>query len=134
VQAYISPPIAAVFLIGILSTRVNARGAMASLLTGFVLGMGRLVAELNKGSLSGPMRWFADINFLHFAVFLFVICSAVLLVVSYTAPAPARAKLDGLTFVSAPEAPASERPSRRTDVILSVLLVLCVAAVWWYFS
>ncbi|MGH7718799.1 MAG: sodium:solute symporter [Gemmatimonadaceae bacterium] len=134
VQAYISPPIAAVFLVGILSTRVNARGAMAALLTGFVLGAARLVAELNKGSLSGWMFTYADTNFLHFAVFLFVVCVAVLMLVSLTGAPPAPAKLQGLTFATAPDAPASERPSRRRDVLLSVLLVLCVAAVWWYFS
>src|SRR5687768_13097683 len=44
VRAYISPPIAAVFLIGVLGRRVNARGAMAALIAGFVLGMGRLIA------------------------------------------------------------------------------------------
>jgi solute:Na+ symporter, SSS family len=38
VQAYIAPPIAAVFLLGLISKRLNARGAMAALLTGFVLG------------------------------------------------------------------------------------------------
>jgi solute:Na+ symporter, SSS family len=46
VQAYISPPIAAVFLLGLIWKRVNARGAMAALLTGFVLGMARLVLIL----------------------------------------------------------------------------------------
>jgi SSS family solute:Na+ symporter len=53
VQAYIAPPIAAVFLVGLFWKRVNAQGAMAALVSGFVLGMGRLVAELGKGSLSG---------------------------------------------------------------------------------
>jgi SSS family solute:Na+ symporter len=134
VQAYISPPIAAVFLIGILSTRVNARGAMASLLTGFVLGMVRLLAELNKEGLSGLIRWYADVNFLHFAVFLFVVCSAVLMLVSLTTSAPERAKLQGLTFATAPDASAAERPSRRLDLVWSVLLALSVAAVWMYFS
>jgi len=45
VQAYISPPIAAVFLIGVFWRRVNARGAIASLVTGFVLGMTRLASS-----------------------------------------------------------------------------------------
>ena len=38
VQAYISPPIAACFVFGILWPRLNAQGAITSLLTGFVLG------------------------------------------------------------------------------------------------
>ncbi len=138
VQAYISPPIAAVFLIGILWRRVNATGAMASLIAGFVLGMGRLVAELNKQSLSGGLRTFADINFLHFAVILFVVCSVVLVVVSLLSPPPPADKIAGLTFAKAPAGavtvPASDAKGRRRDVLLSVLLLLCVAAIWLYFS
>src|SRR6185369_9552852 len=38
VQAYISPPIAVCFILGILWTRMNGAGAISSLLTGFVLG------------------------------------------------------------------------------------------------
>ncbi|NIR79106.1 MAG: hypothetical protein GWO00_12250, partial [Gemmatimonadetes bacterium] len=51
VQAYIAPPIAAVFLLGVFFKRLNAPGAIAALGAGFVLGMGRLVAELFKASL-----------------------------------------------------------------------------------
>jgi SSS family solute:Na+ symporter len=140
VQAYISPPIAAVFLIGIFWKRVNARGAMASLLTGFVLGMGRLIAELNKSSLSGFLYTFADINFLHFALFLFLICTAVLIIVSFTAPAPSDSRLAGLTFATAEHPAAASTTSasdpvwRRKDVMLSVLLALCVGLIWIYFS
>jgi solute:Na+ symporter, SSS family len=36
VQAYIAPPIAAVFLLGLFSARLNAHGAMSALLVGFV--------------------------------------------------------------------------------------------------
>src|SRR5204862_282463 len=43
VQAYIAPPIAACFLLGVLSTRLNGIGAMAALLSGLVLGAARLV-------------------------------------------------------------------------------------------
>jgi len=68
VQAYISPPIAAVFLIGIFWKRVNAAGAMAALVTGFLLGAGRLVAELCKDNIAGGLLYtYADMNFLHFA-------------------------------------------------------------------
>jgi SSS family solute:Na+ symporter len=132
VQAYIAPPIAAVFLIGLLSRRVNARGAMAALLLGFVLGTVRLIAELNKASLGGWLFTFADINFLHFAFLLFVTCSVVLIAVSYTAPAPQAASIANLTYgVGRRTSPA---PQRRTiDVTLSLLLLATVAAVWWYF-
>jgi len=135
VQAYISPPITAVFLVGILWHRVNAFGAMASLITGFVLGMGRLVAELGKQGLSGPLRTYADINFLHFAILLFVVCCIVLVVASLlTAPPPAE-KVAGLTFAKAPPgAVTRSAPGRGIDMALSLLLVAAVAALWIYFS
>ena len=133
VQAYISPPIAAVFLVGILSRRVNARGAMAALLTGFALGTVRLVAELNKGALGGWALAYAEINFLHFAVLLFVICSAVLVLASLTAPAPSAEKLAGLTFATTPRGDDAD-PARGRDLAFTALLLLGVAAIWWYFS
>src|SRR5947208_11541708 len=46
VQGYISPPIAACFILGILWPRLNAQGAITSLLTGFVLGAVRCIFEL----------------------------------------------------------------------------------------
>jgi SSS family solute:Na+ symporter len=155
VQSYISPPIAAVFLLGVFWRRVNATGAMAALLLGLVLGAARLVAELNKGSLSGALFTFADINFLHFAVLLFLVSIAVLVVVSLATPAPPYRKVAGLTYAladAAPEPAAEEHPprgeavaaaaavdeeepgSRRLDVGLSILLVALVGAIWVYFS
>jgi len=136
VQAYISPPIAAVFLIGIMWRRVNATGAMAALLAGFVLGMGRLVAEIGKQGLSGALRTYADINFLHFAVLLFVVCSVILVVVSLmTAPPPAE-KVEGLTLAARKRVTEDDR-SRRwrgRDTLLSLGLAASVAAIWIYFS
>ena len=136
VQAYISPPIAAVFLIGVLWRRVNAHGAIAALITGFVLGMGRLVVEISQPLQKGVLEVYADINFLHFAIILFVICSAVLVVVSLLTPPPEEEKVAGLTFATQEPATAQESDSRwrRTDLKLSLLLLVCVGLVWIYFS
>jgi solute:Na+ symporter, SSS family len=134
VQAYISPPIAAVFLIGILWKRVNAKGAMAALLSGFVLGAVRLVAELNKASLDGMMLGYASMNFLHFAVFLFVVCTVILVVVSLATPPPSPEKVAGLTFATKTTDVGETDPGwKRTDMWLSYGLVLVVFVVWWYF-
>ncbi len=137
VQAYISPPIAAVFLIGIFWKRVNAHGAIWALIAGFLLGMGRLAAELAKESLSGPLRDYAEINFLHFAILLFAVCTAVLIAVSLASPPQAPSQLKGLTLATAgpPESPSpSQTGLRRRDALLSLLLVACVAIIWIYFS
>lgn len=133
VQAYIAPPIAAVFLLGVFWKRINAAGAMAALLSGFVLGMGRLITELNKGRLEGALFTFADINFLHFAALLFVVCTAILIVVSLATPPPTREQIEGLTYETT--AASAERPPRmRREVVLSVLLVVAVVVLWAVFS
>jgi len=154
VQAYISPPIAAVFLIGIFWKRVNASGAIAALGTGFVLGMLRLVLELNKSSLGdGPLAWIAGINFLHFAILLFVVCSLVLVLVSLGTPPPAEEQVAGLTLQTRGEATSSQPDAmaipdsrehlpdthsdpawRRTDAWLSLVLAGLVGLVWLYFT
>jgi solute:Na+ symporter, SSS family len=116
VQSYIAPPIAAVFLLGLLWKRINATGAMASLLIGAVLGAIRLVLELVNGTdmeglPSGTIwEWIAEFNFLHIAILLFIICVLILIGVSLaTAPPPAE-QLAGLTFATA------DQPVARRDL------------------
>jgi SSS family solute:Na+ symporter len=137
VQAYVSPPIAAVFLLGVFWPRANGKGAIASLLTGLVLGTLRLVSELiNKQSPIGfePLRWLAEINFLHFAILLFVICVAVLMAVSLSTARPDLAKLQGLTFKHAGDVHGQIRgPWRTVNIIASVVLVLTVLVLWYLF-
>ena len=135
VQAYISPPIAAVFILGLFFKRVNARGAMASLLTGFVLGMTRLIAEIKKADLDpeGFLYAMVTVNFLHFAIILFLICSAVLIMVSFTSGAPDKEKLEGLCLgmSSAPYSPIS-KPGRSLSqpAILSIILLACIGIIY----
>lgn len=133
VQAYISPPIAAVFLIGVLWARANARGALAALFTGLVLGVGRLVLEVNEVSLTGWLEWLVAMNFLHFAILLFVVCSAVLVAVSLSTQPPDAARVAPLTVQPGVERAAVD-PSRTADIVLSAILIGLVGAAWLYFS
>lgn len=149
VQAYISPPIAACFVLGILWPRLNASGAISSLLTGFVLGATRFVLELaDKGSHfdSPAVRWLVDMNFLHYAIFMFVVCSLVLVVVSMMTPAPDRRQLAGLTFATVDDkiettvvGQQQRKPAHETatehgiNVVLSLLLLATVIGLWIYF-
>ncbi|MBU0507349.1 sodium:solute symporter [bacterium] len=137
VQAYVSPPIAAVFLFGVFWPRANGKGAIASLLTGLVLGALRLVTELvHKQSpiLWEPLRSLAEVNFLHFAVFLFVVCTAVLVLVSLATSAPQMSSVQGLTFKYAGESRGYDPGrSRMVNVVMSVVLVAAVVALWIVF-
>ncbi len=147
VQAYISPPIAVCFIFGILWTRVNGQGAISSLLTGFVLGALRFVFEVLDKSRhyeSGFIRWLVDMNFLHYAIFMFVVCTVVLVGVSLVYPAPDRKKLAGLTFatvadkidsldVSAPHLAKETRTEHAVNVALTLGLLATVISLWVYF-
>jgi transporter, SSS family len=137
VQAYIAPPIAAVFLLGILSPRLNGVGALAALWTGFVIGFLRLVLELAKAKLpSGTLwSWIAGINFLHFAALLFALCSAILIVVSYLTPPPAPERVADLTLQTATKVvDTTDTPQERhLTVGLSLLLAATIGALWIVF-
>ncbi len=136
VQAYLGPPIAAVFLLGVFWKRINSRGALSALIGGFVLGMLRLGAELGKGSLTGWLYQFANVNFLYFCVALFLVCIAVMVVVSLLTPAPAYERIDGLTYATT--VAADRERSRATwnyrDVALSLIVVVVIVATLLYFS
>ena len=137
VQAYIAPPIAACFLLGVLSPRLNGRGALAALWTGFVLGFARLVLELYKSHLTRgtPTYWYADINFLHFAALLFLLCSLILVVVSIVTPPPTPEHVADLTVQTvAPSAAVEVAPRERSfEIGLSVLLAATIGALWIVF-
>src|SRR5438132_5378519 len=111
VQAYIAPPIAACFLLGVLYPRLNGTGAVTALVTGLVLGTARLVLELEKAHVASgtALYWFATVNFLHFAALLFALCAGILIAVSLATAPPPAAKVAGLTY-AAPEITAPPVP------------------------
>ncbi|MFZ5610025.1 MAG: sodium:solute symporter [Pseudomonadota bacterium] len=134
VQAYIAPPIAAVFLIGVLWQRANAAGAIAALSLGFVLGLGRLLLEMNKASLSGLAHVLATVNFLHIALLLFFLSAAALVVVSLATTPPRSAQVAGLTYGGVAKAATEWKGARRGDMALTALLIAVIAALWVAFS
>jgi len=134
VQAYISPPIAAIFLFGIFWKRVNGKGAMASLITGLVLGSFRLIIEIqNKiDPLSNSfLQSIASINFLHFAIFLFIVSSAVLVLVSLSTAKPTADKLEGMVYSR--NISVIKYKWRSINIGFSILLLIVLIALWWNF-
>src|SRR3984893_14994210 len=148
VQAYISPPIAVCFIFGILWPRLNGEGAISSLLVGFVLGAVRFIFEVldkTRHYSSSALRWLVDMNFLHYAVLMFVVCSIVLIAVSMMYPAPERKKIAGLTFATVgdklettdvKETPHLRRETRaehNVNLAFTLLLIATVFSLWIYF-
>lgn len=136
VQSYLAPPIAAVFLLGIFWKRINARGANAGLIGGFILGILRLILELSKKHLSGWLYTFADMNFLYFCVYLFLVCVALMIGFSLFSRSPSYEKIKGLTYgTTVAEDKKASRDSWTTrDVILSLVVLAIIALVLICFS
>jgi SSS family solute:Na+ symporter len=142
VQAYISPPIAAVFLFGVFWPRANRSGAIAALVAGAVMGAARFVLEINRTSPfvadSAALRALVGINFLHFAIAIFVVSSAILVAVSLATAPESRAKLAGLTFATLegeyrpPEAGSAR--ALRLQAVASTALAALVIGLWMYFA
>ena len=136
VQAYIAPPIAACFLLGVMMPRLNGTGAMSALLVGFVLGALRLGLELGRAHLApgGMWYWIATINFLHFAALLFVLSTVILVGVSYATAAPDPKQIAGLTREKGATAPVHEsRVGFVPDMWLSVALAVLIGVLWIIF-
>jgi SSS family solute:Na+ symporter len=136
VQSYLAPPIAAVFLLGVFVPRINGKGALAAMVSGFVVGILRIVLELCRHSLSGFLYAFATINFLYFCIFLFIFSIVVMIVVSLLTEKPSPSQLNGLTYgttVAADKAQSRASWNRR-DLVLSLAIVVVIVLIFAYFS
>ena len=135
IQAYISPPIAAVFLLGILYKRLNAQGAIASLAVGFVIGFSRFIVEMTKQEFQAGTitHMLFTMNFLHFAFLLFVICAAVLVIVSLFTPAPQGEKAKQISKITYKKSDKKDKHITRPE-LYSYGVVILVFIIWYAFS
>ncbi len=85
VLAYIAPPVASAFILGLFWKRSNGHGSIASLIFGLIFTVGVILSTLFDWS--GVLN---DMHFLHRTFYLFVACSIVNVIVSLaTSPPPA---------------------------------------------
>lgn len=136
-QAYISPPIAAVFIFGLYYKWINARGAITSLWVGFILGVTRLVLEFlnQEGKIyiaeESVIGYMLHMNFLHYAIFLFVCSTVILMGVSRLGVPQSEEVLRLVTF----QRDKDKAPFRFSiDVILTLVLIALVLILWIIFS
>lgn len=136
VQSYLAPPIAAVFLLGVFSRRINGKGAFTAMVVGFIIGILRIVLELVKNHLSGILYTFATINFLYFCILLFLFSIAVMVIVSLLTEKPSFEQLNGLTYATtvAADKERSRATWNRFDVVMSLIVVAVVVTAFIYFS
>jgi solute:Na+ symporter, SSS family len=136
VQSYLAPPIASVFLLGLFYKRINAKGAMTVLVGGAIIGALRIFLELNKNSLTGFLYEFANLNFLYFCIALFVFSIVVLIGVSLLTEKPSEEQIKGLTFATtvAEDRAVSRASYNKTDIVLSLIVVVLIVLIFMYFS
>ncbi len=140
VQGFLAPPITAVFVLGLLSRRVNGRAAVWALGVGFVLALLKLTLQsmvqsgaLEATSLLGAIGAF---NGYYFSGLLFLLSVGLLLGVSLATEPPPLEKIQGLTFgtVSRQDRADSRRTWDWRDVLLTIIVLGLVLAIYLYFS
>ena len=142
VQAYIGPPVTAVFLLGILWKRINAQASIVTLSAGLVLLIVRLSSEIyfqseiSSGIVVDSVFFeFATINFSHMAIFIFVFSALLCVTVSILTDEPDYSRIKGLSFgTTTREMISKEKSYTNFDIIFSVLLVLLVIGILLFFS
>ncbi|HET9431233.1 MAG TPA: sodium:solute symporter [Chitinophagaceae bacterium] len=138
VQAYIAPPITAVFLLGIFSKRINSKGAITTLIVGLIVAIARIALELSRNMLEpgSLLHTIATINFLSFAAWFFLFCIALCVIVSLLSKAPPAEKTAGLTYSTlSQEQKETNRASYNIwDILLSLLVIGIVAFVMISFA
>jgi len=142
VQAYLAPPIAVVFFLGVFWKRLNSKGALATLIIGFALGLVRLAIDTPVKLMSGftyengSFLWVINnIFFQYYSLVIFVVCVLVMIGVSYMTEVPSYEKINGLTFGTT--SPTDRKNTRESwskgDVITSVIVIILIVAAYLYF-
>ncbi|XP_070484270.1 sodium/glucose cotransporter 1-like isoform X7 [Equus przewalskii] len=94
VMSYLTPPIAAIFLLAVFSKRVTEQGAFWGLTGGLLLGFFRMILEFIYGTWSCPANnkcplIICSLHYLYFAISLFLVSLLTMLAISlFTDPIP----------------------------------------------
>jgi SSS family solute:Na+ symporter len=143
VQSYLAPPIFVVFFFGVFMKRLNAKGCLAALGTGFALGLFRLAVDtpvkLGHGFAYAPGSFLWVVNnifFQYYSLIIFLISAAVMIVVSYLTERPSYDKIVGLTYgtVTAENRRESRSSWTTADVIASGIVLALILSAYLYFT
>jgi len=105
ISAYLSPPIAIVYLMAILSTRINEKGAFFGLMYGLCVGLARMAMDFSyKAPLcmeTDDRPWLvASVHYMYFAAGLFITTGVVTVVVSLCTDPPRDYNIVRTTFMT----------------------------------
>ncbi len=100
IAAAIAPPVATVFLFGVFSKRGTSRAAIVTLVSGLILGITAFCLDFEPISGQMYLTRGLSIPFMMQAWWLFVICTVIYFVVSYTSPKPPAEVIENYTWES----------------------------------
>jgi solute:Na+ symporter, SSS family len=143
VQAYLAPPIAVVFFLGVFIKRMNAKGCLSALIVGFILGIFRLAVDTpvklfdGFSYAPGSLLWIVNNTyFQYYSLLITVICVVVMIAVSYGTEKPVYNVIQGLTFSTMTDQDRLE--TRKSwdyrDVLASVMVLLIILAAYLFFT
>jgi SSS family solute:Na+ symporter len=142
-QAYLAPPIFVVFFFGVFHKRLNAKGCLSALITGFALGIFRLAVDTPVKMMqgfhyeTGSFLWIVNnIFFQYYSMIILVVSAIVMVVVSYMSEAPDYQKISGLTYATRTEEDKKVTGASWTtsDVVLSGVVLALILAAYLYFT
>jgi SSS family solute:Na+ symporter len=145
VQGYLAPPIFVVFFFGVFWKRMNAQGALWSMIVGFALGIFRMIVDtpvtlgtagFKDGYPEGSFLWIINnVYFQYWSVLITVVSAVVMVVVSRMTEEPDYKRIQSLTFeTTTKEDKLRTRASwGRVEVIASGLVLACILGSYLYF-
>lgn len=142
VQSYLAPPIFVVFFLGVFMKRLNSKGCLAALITGFSMGVFRLAVDtpvklFHVTYPEGSFLWIINnIFFQYYSLVIFLVCVAVMIGVSYLTEPPSYLKINGLTYgtTSLADKEMSRGSWSKGDIIASVIVLLLILCAYLYFT
>jgi SSS family solute:Na+ symporter len=143
-QAFISPPIVVIFLMGLLLKKASPKAALWTFLIGETIGISRLGLEMlvNNGILTHPFFLaVTNFNFLHFAIILFGFCLMVFTIIN-TAAGVETVRGPGLQYSFAESynelksdfINVKNLAGHKFNLLLSAFIFLIIIGLWslWY--
>jgi SSS family solute:Na+ symporter len=145
VQGYLAPPIFVVFFFGVFWKRMNAQGALWSMIVGFTLGIFRMIVDtpvtlgtagFKDGYPEGSFLWIINnVYFQYWSVLITVVSAVVMVMVSRMTAEPDYKRIQSLTFeTTTKEDRLRTRASwGRVEVLASGLVLACILGSYLYF-
>jgi SSS family solute:Na+ symporter len=145
--SYIAPPITAVFLFGVFWKKASGRAAYSTLIVGAILGVITFFLDWNQHEVwllkalqpIEPLRWFLlDFwvkNFMMTAFYLFVLCSAVVVIVSRISPEQSKEEANVLVWENWREPLRGEAQGRALGNyrVLAVVVLVTFVMLYYFF-